>query len=106
MTGAAPVRLDRWELRDFDPGQGDPTAIGEGWIPVSAPGDTYLALIAAGRLAHPFQNRNEDAAAWVREREWWWRTSFDTPKQATGSITELVFDGLDTFASIHLDANC
>ncbi len=44
---------------------------GDGWIAASAPGDTYLALVDAGRLAHPFRGRGEAAAEWVRHRQWW-----------------------------------
>jgi beta-mannosidase len=101
------VLLNRWELLDFDPGQGEATAgsgSGEGgWMPVPAPGDAYLALIEAGRLEHPFKARNEDAAAWVRDREWWQRTTFVAPAADADTVTELVFDGLDTFASVYLD---
>lgn len=97
------IALDRWALKDFDPGQGDPEAGGEGWLPVSAPGDTYQALIAAGRLAHPFVGRHEAEAAWVRDREWWWRTTFEAPIARPGEATELVFEGLDTFATLYLD---
>ena len=66
------LSLDRWELLDFPPGdgetQGAERGAGDGWIPVSAPGDVYLALIEAGRLPHPFKGRYEADAAWVRER--------------------------------------
>ena len=93
------VRLDRWELKDFDPGAGSAEGA-DSWIPVSAPGDVYQALIAAGRLDHPYVDRNEADAAWVRDREWWWRTTFVAPE---GETTELVFDGLDTFATVFLD---
>jgi beta-mannosidase len=103
MTAGASVALDRWELLDFDPGAGAANSEAEGWMPVSAPGDAYLALIEAGRLGHPFEGRNEDAAAWVRDREWWQRTTFTAPSPAEGEVKELVFDGLDTFASVYLD---
>ncbi|WP_167762582.1 glycoside hydrolase family 2 protein [Brevundimonas intermedia] len=99
--------LSRWELKDFDPGtglgQGAAKQDGEGWLPVSAPGDTYLALVEAGRLAHPYQGRGEDPAAWVRDREWWWRCGFLTPSASSGDRVELTFEGLDTFASVYLD---
>lgn len=99
--------LSQWELKDFDPGtgldQGAARQDGEGWIPVSAPGDTYLALVEAGRLAHPFQGRGEAPASWVRDREWWWRCAFLAPSAASGDRIELTFEGLDTFASVYLD---
>ena len=94
--------LTQWELRDATPGEGSASG-DDGWIPVSAPGDAYVALIEAGRLAHPFQGRGEADAAWVRDREWWQRTIFDAPAVAPGETAELVFEGLDTFATVFLD---
>lgn len=101
------IRLDHWELRDFNPGQGleqgAATGGGEDWLPGRAPGDTYVALIEAGRLEHPFKGRAEDASGWVRDREWWWRTTVEAPAIGAGEAAELVFEGLDTFASLYLD---
>ena len=94
--------VNAWRIRDFAPGEGVPAGAmageGEGWIPASAPGDSYRALIEAGRLADPYVGRNEAEAAWVRDREWWWHARVEI-----GADDELVFDGLDTFADIHLD---
>ncbi|MBQ1500521.1 MAG: glycoside hydrolase family 2 protein [Sphingomonas sp.] len=94
--------VSAWRIRDFAPGEGVPAGAmageGEGWIPASAPGDSYRALIEAGRLADPYVGRNEAEAAWVRDREWWWHARVEI-----GADDELVFDGLDTFADIHLD---
>ena len=99
--------LDHWRLKDFDIGgglaQGAERGAGAGWIPVEAPGDTYLALIAAGRLAHPFEGRNETPAAWVRDREWWWTTTFEALPASPGEQVCLIFEGLDTFATVYLD---
>lgn len=99
------ISLQAWELRDFEPGDGKAQAGGEDWAPVSAPGDTYLALVEAGRLKHPFQGRAEVDAAWVRDREWWWRTTFEAPSVAEDETATLVFEGLDTFASVYLDGD-
>ena len=99
--------LSEWELKDFDPGTGldlgAATQDSEGWIAFSAPGDTYLALVEAGRLAHPFQGRSEGPAAWVRDREWWWRCEFQAPSPSSEDRFELKFEGLDTYASVYLD---
>ncbi|VXB66111.1 glycoside hydrolase family 2 protein [Brevundimonas sp. G8] len=101
------IMLTDWTLRDFDPGaglnQGAAAGDGEDWIPVSGPGDTYLALVEAGRLDHPYQGRGERPAEWVRNREWWWRCDFQAPSAPSGDRTLLTFEGLDTFASIYLD---
>jgi beta-mannosidase len=99
--------LDQWEVLDVAPGTGHATRAatdgGEGWIPTPAPGDVYLALNQAGRLAHPWRGRGEAEAAWVCDREWWWRTRIEAPAIPDGDVAELVFEGLDTFATIYLD---
>lgn len=99
--------LSRWRLKDVEPGGGVIAELalggGAGWIDVRAPGDTYLALVDAKRLDHPFVGRNEAAAEWVRHREWWWHCRFDLDPAAAGDITELVFEGLDTIADVYLD---
>lgn len=99
--------LSDWRIIDVDPDnlrQADlVSGRGDGWIAVKAPGDTYLALVAAGRIKHPFRGRGAAAARWVRHRQWWWHTRFDGVVAADGERVELVFDGLDTFAEIYVD---
>ena len=96
-----------WRIRDFAPSTGLPASAslgaGEGWIPATAPGDTYHALIAAGLLEDPYRARNEVAAGWVRDREWWWHTRIAVEPLDSGETAELVFESLDTFADIFLD---
>ena len=96
--------LERWSMRDFAPGEApsvsELAADAGGWLPVDAPGDTYLALHAAGRIPHPFAAENEAACAWVKEREWWWRTTFDASPPRPDERVLIVFEGLDTFATI------
>ena len=99
---APSMRLDQWEIKDFDPDAGS-THGGEDWLPIAAPGDVYQTLVRAGRLAHPYRARNEAAAAWVRDCEWRWRTTFIAPETAGNDTVELVFDGLDTFATVYFD---
>jgi beta-mannosidase len=95
--------VSSWRIRDFAPGEGAPAGAmageGEGWIPAVAPGDTYRALIDAGRLADPYVGRNEAEAAWVRDREWWWHARVEIDADAGA----LLFEGLDTFADVYLD---
>jgi len=96
------MQLAQWEMKDFAPGEGSAEG-SEGWIPVTAPGDTYLALHAAGRIPHPFADDNEKACTWVEGREWWWRTTFEAANPADGERLRLVFEGLDTFAAVWLN---
>ena len=100
------LRLERWEILDVASGEGIPEQLANGggnWIPCSAPGDTYLALHQAGRLPHPMADENESACSWVRDREWWWRTSFSCDAAAANERVLLTFEGLDTYATVWLD---
>ena len=93
------MNLENWLIRDAEPGAGMRAADDE-WIPATAPGDTFLALHRAGRLPDPLRDDNEAACAWVEGREWWWRTSFTAPAASPHERLVLVFEGLDTHATI------
>jgi len=101
--------LSHWRMKDFDVGAGlgarafDDDARSADWVAVSAPGDTYLALHAVGRLPDPFADQNEAECAWVCEREWWWRCDFTPPTAKPGERLVLSFLGLDTFATLWLN---
>jgi beta-mannosidase len=103
------LALDRWRMKDFDVGAGGPAGAfaadleADDWIDVTAPGDTYVALHAAGRIDHPFNDRAEETCSWVPEQEWWWRTDFESPVLAAGQRLILDFEGLDTFAEVWLN---
>lgn len=103
--------FEQWKMQDFAPGTGldageaNPSLADQNWLDVPVPGDAHSALLAAGRIADPFYDRNEDACAWMEEREWWFRTRFAAPETplSEGDRLELRFAGLDTFATIWLD---
>ena len=101
--------LSQWRMKDFDVGGGDAArafedaATSSDWIDVSAPGDTYLALHAAGRLPDPFADQNEAGGAWVVDREWWWRCDVAAPQREAGDRLVLTFEGLDTYATVWLN---
>ena len=102
-----------WKLQDFAPGAGvragahEPDLDDSGWLDVAVPGDVHRALIAAGRIPDPFYDRNEPACAWVEEREWWYRLRFQGPAEPLGADERLrlVFEGLDTFATLWLNGH-
>lgn len=55
------------------------------------------------RLENPYIGLNELKAEWVNEKSWVYRNIFRKPAIPEGSTVDLVFDGLDTFATVKLD---
>jgi beta-mannosidase len=108
--------FEAWTLHDFAPGDGERAGAhtlnltaSDGWLPIAVPGDVHRTLVEAGRLDDPFYDQNERQAAWIEEREWWYRTRFTVLAAPSGAATDsperqrLVFHGLDTFATVYLN---
>jgi beta-mannosidase len=103
--------FDLWKLQDFAPGEGVARNVyteqfdTSDWIDISVPGDVHQALVEAGRIEDPFYDRNEDKCAWMEEREWWYRASFQSQEAPLDEDERLVlvFEGLDTFVTIWLN---
>src|SRR5215472_9184324 len=103
--------FERAKLQDYAPGEGARAGVqretfdDSGWVAVAVPGDVHRALIAAGRIPDPFYDQNESASAWMEQREWWYRLTFDNPDPPPGpdERVQVVFEGLDTFATIYLN---
>ncbi|HWE64549.1 MAG TPA: glycoside hydrolase family 2 protein [Chloroflexota bacterium] len=103
--------FERAKLQDFAPGEGAQAGAQHAvfddstWIDVPVPGDVHRALIAAGRIADPYYDRNEESCAWMEEREWWYRLRFDGPGEPLrdDERLRLVFHSLDTYATIWLN---
>lgn len=62
-----------------------------------------MLMLTLLRIEDPFTGFNELKTKWVNEESWTYRNIFQKPSLATGSTAELVFDGLDTFATVKLD---
>ncbi|KAK6221765.1 glycosyl hydrolase family 2 [Colletotrichum tabaci] len=77
------------------------------WLPVpKIPSQVHVDLLANDKIPDPFLDMNELAVQWVAEKTWVYRASFATPasfSDAPGSVTDLVFEGLDTFAKVTLN---
>ncbi|MBV9354576.1 MAG: glycoside hydrolase family 2 protein, partial [Chloroflexi bacterium] len=103
--------LHGWKLQDFAPGHGHAAGAhalahdDHAWLETPVPGDVHRTLLRAGRIEDPFYDRNESRCAWIEQREWWYRLTFDGdgPPADLNERLLLVFDGLDTFASVFLN---
>jgi beta-mannosidase len=80
-----------------------PTA---GWQRAVVPGGVHESLLAAGRIEHPYWDRNEYDVRWVEESDWWFRASFAGPTDlAADERAGLLFHGLDTVVDIWLNGH-
>ena len=74
--------------------------------PAQVPGCAHTDLLRNKLIPDPFFGTNERELQWIGERDWIYRTAFDLPadflKQAN---VELVFRGLDTYASVTLNGS-
>lgn len=74
------------------------------FLPVSQfPTCIHLDLIHHKIIPDPFVGTAEKQAQWVGERAWVYRTAFVTPQLGENEKAILAFDGLDTYASVHLN---
>src|SRR5512142_2828351 len=102
---AQPLR-DGWAARRRDPARSlddDLAAVG-GWLPARVPGDVYQALLASSQIPDPNYGLNENEVQWVGEADWLYRLRFaPTPLAGRTPRADLVFVGLDTFATVWLN---
>ncbi|MFI0186196.1 glycoside hydrolase family 2 protein [Streptomyces sp. NPDC017082] len=87
----------------------DVTQLTEGWslrhgeelLTARVPGCVHTDLLAAGVIPDPFLGRNETEVAWVGRQAWSYVRHLG--HDSSHERTDLVFDGLDTAASLTLD---
>lgn len=97
------MQIGDFDLVDTEVGLDVSALPAQGWLPAVVPGGVHESLLAVGRIAHPYQDRNEHEIRWIEERDWWFRASFAGP--AAGGRARLVFHGLDTVADIWLNGD-
>jgi beta-mannosidase len=74
-----------------------------GWLPARVPGHVHLDLARHGIIAEPLAALGELGCQWVDEHTWSYRTKFGFRPEAALPRRVLVFDGLDTVASVSLN---
>ncbi|MBO2446326.1 glycoside hydrolase family 2 protein [Actinomadura barringtoniae] len=73
-----------------------------GSIPATVPGSSHIDLLAAGLIEDPYAGRNELDVAWVGRADWRYDTVLPNVPEGCEQ-TDLVFEGLDTVATVTLD---
>lgn len=82
-----------------------PKEIADITVPAAVPGVVHLDLMAAGLIPDPYLDNNEAALAWIGLVDWTYQSSFVVSDQelAAAAHHELVFDGIDTVATVSLN---
>ncbi|TPX16242.1 uncharacterized protein E0L32_003891 [Thyridium curvatum] len=65
----------------------------------------HLDLLAAGLIPDPFVGQNEADLQWIQHKTWVYTTNFKAAPVATEELADLVFEGLDTFATVKLNGS-
>ena len=74
------------------------------FLPVSQfPTQVHLDLLAHQLIPDPFVGKNELNVQWIGEVDWVYRTTFRSPTVLENVKASLVFDGLDTVATVILN---
>lgn len=63
----------------------------------------HLDLLAAKLIPDPFIGQNEASLQWIHGRTWVYTTMFETTVARQDERVDLVFEGLDTFATVKLN---
>jgi beta-mannosidase len=81
----------------------DQIANDEQWFSVDIPGDVHLALWKRGKIENPYFSDNFTNMLWLEERDWWFQREFRASERKDNVRYILVFEGLDTFATVWLN---
>ncbi|KAG8808089.1 hypothetical protein FRC17_004131, partial [Serendipita sp. 399] len=79
------------------------TNLGE-WLPTKVPTGVHEELLKHSRIPDPFVGINEHLIQWIGEETWAFQTKLTvTAEMHALPHIDLVFDGLDTYATVQLD---
>jgi len=72
-------------------------------IPARVPGNVELDLFRADIIPDPFLADNIHLLRPLESHEWWYTREFDVPEDMYGRAWDIVFEGLDTLASVWIN---
>ena len=76
------------------------------WHAATVPGTVHTDLFAQRLIPDPYVGAPEGGLQWIGLADWEYRTKFDTPRAAMDAArSDLVFEGLDTFAEVWLNGD-
>ena len=73
-------------------------------LPVSVPSVVQQNLYEAGLIPHPYLGVVEEDLLWISDHPWSYSLNFDVdPQLLKKEVLELVFEGIDTYATVTLN---
>lgn len=92
------ITLNRWSFKSIQDKR---------WLKSKVPGSVYTDLIHHQIIKDPFYSDEEKNVQWVDTCTWVYQTEFPSdPNWLKQQQVDLVFEGLDTYASIYLNDQC
>lgn len=74
------------------------------WKKATVPGVVHLDLLNIGSITEPYLGDNEEKLKWIEKYDWEYRTNIEIDANyLNNKHIELVFEGLDTYASVYLN---
>ena len=74
------------------------------WRSAKVPGCVHLDLMSHGLIEDPYYRLNERKVQWIDKKDWEYQLVFEVGKEEfTKDHLELIFEGLDTYASVFLN---
>ncbi|MFV8346575.1 beta-mannosidase [Flavobacterium sp. ZB4P13] len=74
------------------------------WNAATVPGEVHTDLLNNKLIPDPYYRDNEKKLQWIEKKNWEYKTSFQISAEILKrKNTELVFDGLDTYATVYLN---
>ncbi|MFP8888035.1 glycoside hydrolase family 2 protein [Streptomyces mangrovi] len=92
---------DGWQLSAT--GGPVPADVAGRTVPAAVPGSAHLDLLAAGLIPDPYLDRAEEELVWAHRTDWRYTLALTAGPAGPKERVDLVFDGLDTVATIELD---
>lgn len=64
------------------------------------PNSVQWSYYKAGKLPHPYVNKNSELYNWMDEKVWYYQKEIEIPTVARGNFLMLCFDGVDYFSRV------
>ena len=77
----------------------------ENWFPATVPGCVHLDLMKNKIIEDPYFQLNESKVQWIDKKDWIYQKEFFLNEAINYQNHEIIFEGLDTYASVYLNDN-